>query len=657
MPVNLAVAKTRETRLHKPLPVPPLFLLLFLLLLTGCGKGSPPPDIVPIVKALMAAAALSAARTKAGTAAKHYMERRVLYLTGKNSGWATESGFTSLIARIGAEMNQVAAFVDERLTTLGGADPVTPAHRDLQDAAKHLIIDGPTAIATQFQKNKSERAERIAQIVWRGCAIQAELWSGGDSTLSPSLLKPPLTEILDRRLHSVEVLILHDEANLGKWSIAGIASGWKDQQRTSMFQYPLIRFADPDDHSDFEPALTAAGLSIAGLAPDWNSTGFRIEYRLQTRVRPEAFAEWMWDQPNYVLTFAPGATGSSALNDMIPITPAVTDVKFEDFQDRNWMFCDIMLAALHLQGLRFSRLRRTGTDTDFNTATASGVTLRPLLPVTGPPAVTGLMTDGAKWFEAVAIPHDELQVGDHLVYWNNQFVRHILGSEFGLENSYVTRIGSDGYMVMLSGHGMPETIETQFAEEMASAMKGAYAKLVKFINDKFAADPGLPPVLGVRQNSIRFQLVRWAPFNEIFGPEDGSVSLKADGAWWIRLRRDALRDKKPPDPHPDPVPSMTDALTMIPKSVRVDTSRGMIPPTLPSGDFDTDYQEAIYLPLSVPSGVNKGWAGYFDNHKGAGDSVFLVDLIPDGEFVPGFYFKGRGQQSTIPVMRPKVQIT
>jgi hypothetical protein len=635
----------------RPLPVSLFLLLMLLLVLPGCGKGSPPTDIVPIVRFLMATAALSAARTKAAAAAKHFMERRVLYLTGKNSGWASESGFTSLVSRIGSEMNQVAAFVDERTTTLGGADPVTPPHRDLQDAAKHLTIDGPSAIATQFSKNKAQRGERIAQIAWRACAIQPELWSGGDSTLAPALQKAAATEILDRRLHSVEMLILHDQGDLGKWSIAAIGSGWKDQQRTSMFQYPWVRYKDPTDHSDFEPALTAAGLSIAGLAPDWISDGVEVDFKLQTRVRPEAGSDWVWDQPNYFLSLAPGGIGATAMNDLIPITPAVTDPKFEDFQDRNWMYCDVMLAALHMQGFRFSRLRRTGSDSDFNTAAAAGVTLRPLIPLTGPPTITRLMTNGAKWFEAVAIPHDDLQVGDHLVYWNNQFVRHILGSAFGLENSYVTRVGSDGYIVMLAGHGMPETTESKFAESMSEVMQTTYAKLRDFINAKFAANPALDPVLGIRVRTVRFQLVRWSPFGEIFGPQDSTVTLTADGAWWIRLKRVQLHDAA------DPVPSMTDALAMIPKSVRVDLSKGMIPPTLPAGDFDADFQEAVYLPLSVPFGVNKGWTTYVDHHKGVGDPVTLVDLIPDGEFVPGFYYKGRGQQSTIPVLRPKVQLT
>ena len=631
-------------------------VLLLLLSLTGCGKGSAPPDTVTIVKALMAAASLAAARSKAGSAVQHYLERRVLYLTGKNSGWASESGYTSLTARLGSEMSQVAFFVDDRTTTLTGADPVSPAHRDLQDAAKHLTLDGPSAITAQFQKNVKERKERIAQIAWRACAIESGVWAGGDATLAPTLQKPGLTEILDRRLHSVEVLILHDEGTLGKWSVSSATADWKDQQRTTMFQYPWVRYnGTTPDSADFLGALGNAvpTLTVVALAPDWiesitdsKKDNREIDYKLQTRVRPETFADWTWDQPNYVLSLAPGVPGATALEHMIPLAPKV-DPAFEDFFERNWMYCDIMLAALHVQGLRFSRRRRTGSDNDFNAAAAAGVTLRPLIPVSGPPAVNLLMTSGAQWFDAVAIPHDELQVGDHLIFWNNQFVRHILGSAFGLENSYVTRIGADGHQVMLAGHGMLETNEKNFAEEMAEEMRRSFERLREKINDKAAGGPP-PPVLGfLTPGGIRFQVVNWAPFGEAFGAADSSVVLQADGAWWIRLKLGQLHDLN------DPPPSMTDALAMIPKSVRVDTSR-MTPPTLPAGDFQPDYQEAVYLPLSMPAGVHKGWETYLGSPK-PGEAVTLVDLIPDGSFVPGFFLKGQGQQSKVPVLRPKVQ--
>jgi hypothetical protein len=241
-------------------------------------------------------------------------------------------------------------------------------------------------------------------------------------------------------------------------------------------------------------------------------------------------------------------------------------------------------------------------------------------------------------------------VGDHLIFWNNQFVRFILSSAFGLENSFVTRIGSDGYRLMLAGHGIAETNEKQFAEDMADEMRRAFDRVRTRINAAAAGGPP-PPVLGLKTpGGIKFQVVNWAPFGEIFGPADSNVVLKADGAWWMRLKLAQLHDANTPPP------SMTDALAMIPKSVRVDTSKGMQPPTLPAGDFQPDYQESIYLPMSVPAGVSGGWDKYLANHKAAGDLVDLVDLIPDGSMIPGFFLKGESEKSLVPVLRPKVQV-
>ena len=650
---NLSFPRTqllslRDRKIRAPPRAPssrpcwPLLAVALTLLLTGCAEGNTAANVAPILKVLVGSAALATLRSRAGSAAVHFMEQRVAYLIGKNSGWASESNYASLTARLASEMGQIADLVDDRTTALSGADTTVPQHRDLQDAAKHLTTSGAAAVTAKFQQYVADRKQRIAQIAWRAGAVQHKLWGADDSTLQPQLQKTSLVEMLDRRLHSVEMLILHDEGELGTWSVANATAGWKDQQRTSMFQYPWVRFGD---NAGFQQALTNAGLTVAGLAPAWTVGSDEIDFDLRVRLRPEAALDWTWDDAKYVLTLS-AASASTAFDHLIPPSPK-TDPAFEDFFERNWVFCDIMLAALHLQALRFSRLRRTTKDDDFNTAAGAGVTLRPLIPGAGPPAANVLMARGADWFDGVAIPHEELQVGDHLIFWNNQFVRFILGSAFGLENSFVTRVTANGKGVMLAGHGMPETEERKFAEEMAEEMKRSYATLAGKISQQ--AQPA-PPVLGFHANNgRRFQVVNWAPFGELFGAQAGaSVNLPVDGAWWIRLKLETLRDAG------GPVPSMQDALAMIPKSVRVDLPR-MTPPTLPAGDFQPNYQEAIYLPLSVPAGVNGGWTTYLAHPKGLGDPVDLVDLIPDGDMVPGFFLKGQGQDSKIPVLRPKVQ--
>jgi hypothetical protein len=637
-PPNCAVARIIDATLRV------VALLSVALLLSSCaGGGAATPDIVKIMAAL-STGALASRKTKAGIAFYHYIERRIIYLIGKNSGWATESGFTSLGTRLGSEMDSVAAFAAERLAALGGTDAAVPAHRDLDDAAKQLVTDGPSTISSRAAKYRSDRNERIAQIAWRACAVEPALWSGGDSTLAPALQKPGLLEVLDRRLHAVEIMILHDEAQLGTWSVANAGAGWKDQQRTSMFQYPWVDEFDNAGAPVFAPALAGAGLTIAGLAPTWNEepTDHRIYYKDQNRVRPAATADWTITSNPYRMTFSGAGPVSAAMERMIPTAPK-TDAAFEDFWERNWIYCDMMIATLHVQGFRFARRRRSGTDADFDAAAAAGVTLQPLVPKTGKPDPARLMASGAAWFEGVSISHEELQVGDHLVLWNSPFVRFVLGSAFGLENSFVTRIAADGRAVMMAGHGEPEMTESAFAEELSSEIKHAYEGVRNGVNTVFAANNATVRMRW-RLKGIVYQIVLWAPFGEQFTSAAGST-LTANGAWWFRLRLSQMHDTDQPQP------TMAEALAAIPKSVRVDPNVHTKPPLDP-GDHDADYQESVYLPLSVPKGVRGGWAAYLASPR-AGAAVELTDLIPDGSMVPGFY--ANGPASTIPVFRPKVQ--
>ena len=614
-----------------------------VLVLPGCCSSNvAPADVVKVVTALSAAAAMAARKAKLGEGAfGHYVERRTMYLGGKNSGWMSESGYPSFTARLGAELDVVAAFIDDRIAVFGGADPAAPAHRDLDDAGKRLTSDGPSQSSTRADQLKKDRAERIAQIGYRACAIHAELWAGGDSTLSPTLQKVPLTELLDCRLTVAEFMILHDYGGVDKWAIGAKDGSWVDGQRVSMFQYPWV-----DVSSDFTAALAAKSLDVPGLAPQWKVDGNRILWTdKENRPRPPAAWDWTVTDKPYLMTMLTGG-GASATQIFERLVPsaAKVDAVFEDFWQRNWLYCDMMIASLHVHALRVGRHRRTGTDADFDGAAGGGVTLRPLIPKSGKPTVTQLMPNAGDWFEGVAIPHEELQVGDHLVFWNNPFVRHILHSAFGLENSFVTRIAPDGRMVMLAGHGMPEMTEADFASEMAKNIQDQFDKIRDKINEHVVANPPVATFTLVVQ-AVRFQVCKWAPYSEMFSPVAGS-KFTAEGAWWIRLRLDQMHDDG------SPAPTMNEALVLIPRSVRVDPAFHTEMPVLAAGDHDADYQESVYLPMQVPAGVSGGWKTYLSNPS-KGDAVELSDLIADGTMIPGFY--ANGPSSTLPVFRPKLK--
>lgn len=620
-------------------------LIVLTLGLGGCGGNAAPPDIAKIIAAV--AAAVSAARSaKAENSLGQYVERRGVYLLAKNPSWKTESNFASLNARIGAEIDQVAKFVDERVATLiDGSDAVSPPHLDLVDASQRLSTTGPTDFKRRLSEYKQARRERIREIAWRASAVLLDLWSGGDATLSPSLLLDPLREALDRRLHEVEYLMIHDEGSLGLWTLASATAGWVDLQRTALFEYPWV-----DLTADFTAALGTAGLSIAGLTtgatPQWRFVDYenRIYWlAAQNRPRPPAAGDWATMADNYSLTLTAAPPASAAIERLVPIEPQ-SDAAFEDNWQRSWIYCDIMLAALHVHALRFARARRPGAGTSFDMAAAGGVTLRPLIPKTGAPDPRALMADGPNWFDGVGILHDELQVGDHLVYWNSPFVRYILSSAFGLENSLVTRVAPDGRGVMLAGHGMPETDEDSFSEEMAKQITYNFQTLRSVVNLQAGANPALTTIV-YKLAHLTFSIVKWAPFGEAFTPAP-KASLTVNGAWWIRFKLADIRDKSAIT---DPVPTLAQALAAVPKSVAYDPAHHTQPPPVPAAEV----LDSVYLPLCVPAQRGQ-WAGYLASPK-PGGSVELDDLIPDGTMVPGFF--ANGPASTIPVLRPKLAMT
>jgi hypothetical protein len=635
-----------------------LALLALVVVLPGCcgccGASVVPDPIGKAVAALSAAAAMAGRMAKAGKLFAHYAERRITYLTGKNPGWLTESNYASLTARIGAELDQVAAFVDERTTTLLGTDPKSPGHRDLADAAFQLTSFGPTTISTWLSKYKQGRRDRIAEIAYRACAVQPELWSGGDATLAPTLQPDPLTEVLDRRLGAVEMLLLHDDTllydehdnSLRVWKLAGRNSGWADGGRVTMFEYAWVDL----DTDNFRAAMASAAppLTVPGLAPEWSEDKFENRIKWSDRLnrpRPAAAADWtvfgtLTDPPGspYYMELV-GGPASAVFERLVPIAPKAPATS-TDFYDRNWLYCDMTLAALHLHGLRLGRARRTGSDAAFD-AIVTQARLLPLIPKAGAPVPEYLIPSGSTWFDGTGVLREELQVGDHVVYWNNPFVRYMLSSAFGLENSYVTHIDQDGHSVMLAGHGMRETTEGRFSEIMAGEMARNFEKLRAEISRRHGVGNDDPAFL-FTLNTFPIQILRWAPFGETFTPSLDSA-MTAPGAWWVRMARTILRDAN------DPVPTMDQALGYAPKSVQYDSTKHTQKPASFTDDTP-DFQAAVYVPLMKPA-VKGGWDAYFKNPQ-PGGNVQLDDLVPDGEMIPGFF--AQGPATKIPVLRPKL---
>jgi hypothetical protein len=640
-----------------------LILIGVALLFTGCGGGPSDAEVMKIMGVIIASAALKSRRSKAPTEFDHFVKHRIRALVNETSSWDAPPGYNNLTIRISQEIDKIAAYVDAKVGKpdtpgkLGGAtDPDTPPHTDLKDVAKIYVDDGQDAIKQRQDKFVIARRQRVQRIVWRALAIHDNLWNKPSSLVDFTWHEVALEELLDRRLRFVERMLYTDSAQGDRgvrWEITAAGGPWKDNMRTVLFEYPFLSIKDTSPGS-FRSALTAAGLTPASLSANFNTAGpprDEIRFKVHSgRIRPPASSNWKLpgDPDGYEWNMKlEGKTPTQIFDLFAPATSPVP-AAFEDFWQRNWIFCDHMVSALKVDALRFGLRRRTKSDAEFNDAADDGVTLAPLIPNTGKPDPEELMDEGDDYFEGVAIIAADLQIGDLVVIWNNYFFRTIFATDFGLENSIITDMyGEDSRNTKLAGHGASEAIYADFVGGLVKDLGNIMSALRKFISKKVKdGDPGhtylLDGVFIKTSRPFTVELMFWAPFGETSEAVEAGQELDVPGAWWIRVR---LKEVKK---------NLEEALILFPKSVAVDTSIH-IPPKMIE-DADSDFRESVYIPLSMPKGVRGGWEAYFKRVRDGAPPPLetkLEDAKVDSQWAPGFNFAGPGTK--IPVLRPKVR--
>jgi len=632
------------------------FLILGTLLGAGCHHDPDPTLIAKIVAALGISEAIETQRLRAGRAFGHFVRRRVLYLVGQNASWGGEANFASITQRVKSEMDSVIAFLDVKVGTpaapgpLGGPteNDATP-HVDLADVAKVYVDDTDTIVASRREQFVQTRLKVIDAIIWRACALHHELWDGSDSATSASVNQIALTEILDRRLRAVERMLYTDSSIEDRptleWTIES-AQSWKDQVRVTLFEYPFLNNLAADGSDPFSQALAAKGLSLSSI-PGWSQMDpTQLRYNVRAgRINPQAQVDWKIDATNsYIWDSVSAADKPSVILDKLMPNQSPVDPSFQDFWNRNWVFCDHMISALHLDALRFALLRRNrDNDNEFNSAAASGMHLTVLLSGTSPVNPTELMgANASKYFDAVKVSPADLEVGDHIIFWNNYLFRTLLASDFGLENSLLSDAAGDLNASSYVGHGEKNRTLADFAERMLEPL----ATLFTTIRAAIVNGGGLHVI---DMPSLKLKILPWAPYGEHFSAADAN-QMQVAGAWWIRVKlADTARGNTP-------ALNISDGLNLFPNSVAIDLSKGMQPPTVNLPDHTADWRESIYLPLSVPNGVQGGWPEYFSERQGGeypGMKVPLDDVKIDASWAPGLLYKG--VNSKVPVLRPKVR--
>jgi hypothetical protein len=431
-----------------------------------------------------------------------------------------------------------------------------------------------------------------------------------------------MKELLDRRLRITERMVYQvspEDMGVLQPDAALPTGPWPDGQRVRMFEYPILS-------KSFASKIGAANI---GPGKTWvfDFTGDNLYYNVDNgrRIRNAAAAGLV---PALGLSFT-----ETYPYDLLPGgNPAqVIDALFQpsdDFWDRSWIYCDHVLAALHIESLRFGKLRREGKDDTFNNAVNSHprgwAELRPLLPGSlGDPA---LMADDAskppsepRFFSRG--PMRQVQAGDHVVFWNSIMYGLLSDGAWSLENAIITEVDSEwtsndiGESVLLMGHGTSPTTVGQFRKQLTADLKYMIGKArQKAQNAVGDSTPWL------RSSS---PLVRWAPFGESW--TDGAG--QPQDPWWIRIPYADSGDWQGRAIGRDAT------LRTLPDAIEYDPAAGFTSPPPADGGGPNG---AAYFPLWVPA-QNGKWKGYIERRK-KGETVTEFRLEPlrfDKNNIPG----------------------
>jgi hypothetical protein len=607
-----------------------------------------------------------------------------MHLGEHNPAWVAEADQTTLKQRIDSEYGAVDAYANSRLGTSGspgpfggGTDPIDPQHLDLHDVARRYTRQtaNSSTVLKQFRQNKDDRRVFTSAIIWRAAAIHDDLWLPSSDGRSATLKQPPsprnaddllLNEILDRRLRSVERMShnVSDNAVMGgsRWppAIADPHSGWTDGFRIRMFQYPRV------------PKNRQFSALLAG-STEWKLGERRTRYEYQVAqtdlagrqrttglyLPPSQEDHWRVASRRYRQLLVPtGRTPAQVIDDMFVPSPPN---KWEDWWGRTWMWCDHVVAAIHLEALLLGKRRREPVAARKDDAFNAVATRSPGYASVG--SLVGRASKGVDkdllmaddddpYFDNVVVPAFDLQVGDHLIFWNSFIYTMISTGDWRLENAFVMAVDSDPHtgvrrggnpptlQLKLQGHGTASTLYGQYTQIIADKLIGAMRHVQEQIRDAVAADPGVTSVHYSERPDSEF--VKWAPYEDFRSPN----------AWWIRIPESEYSDWG--------FSSVEETVQGILKSVgheggHVFNDDGTVV-TVPVGPGfnpppDTS---SVYFPVFEPR-IPGGWNAYL--RRRAASAAFraperLNDLQVDGSIMPGLFYRGVAQP--IPIVRPKV---
>jgi hypothetical protein len=345
-------------------------------------------------------------------------------------------------------------------------------------------LDAPTTDGL-----KAKRKELVTTISWWAMAVH-------DPLQQPGKLDD-LHMIVDRRLRVAERMLYY-VARRAKGRVLDFATirpapggPWPDGTKR-VFEYPNVKRKPFAALCQADPNGDCQGADMVG----WSEEGDTLAHPWQ--VSNAARNYWNVLPPPF-----PGDYPTIVYNTGQGSGPPIVAVQklFEgstDFKQRNYLACDHVLHALHIEGL-VSALVNRGQGASFNTL------------VTGKPAGSNWLRLSSPWnsgdkgeafgtfgalpfianpdesayFEHKRIPLIDLQVGDHLIVYNHPvFDRLVENNTWRLENAVVIQVYPK---TLLQGHGMmPETAQGMRSQMLEECRDGLVAAR-QLVEEKLAA--------------------------------------------------------------------------------------------------------------------------------------------------------------------------
>jgi len=448
------------------------------------------------------------------------------------------------------------------------------------------------------------------------------------------------------------------------WKLTGQHGPWKDGTRVRIVEYPRVaRF--------FAGTIGAANIGILG---EWNpsSSGQRLEYRrlphhgdagagVAWRMPAEVEPHWdpQADGENYGIVLAPksGVMPAAVIDQMFDYAAPAK----QDFWHRAWIWCDHALALLHLEELLFARRRRSaGADAEFNKLVSDGVSggktpyvmLIDVLAKAGAANQGHLLSDAHDpHFENTVVDVGDLQVGDHLVFWNSAVYSRLTGGDWSLENALVMDVGSsvtlsakpasgiDLDTLTLQGHGTNVRRLGPYRELIVDHVRDSLVTAQQLIVAEVKKTPGATS-MSIGGNLV----IRWSPYETLTAAELAPVlgrTVVQVGAWWVQI------------PFKD-FGSVTAALQAIPKSITRPAARGAGYVDAPAQAFDKNVLFPIFEPKFPSKGKRSAWDAYLEARAaGPVAAPRLRAVEVDASIAPGLH--AAGETKPIPIVRPRVK--